>query len=242
MTSARDTIPIWILTNAWREIFARIFADIETTFNVTPEWLINPATNRRLKLDMLYPELDLAVRIEGLQGKNRRQRPSLDEEIQQQIRDKARIEICRQHGIELIVIDMLADDPKPLFQDIDMRLGRAGERLSHSALAAKVREARATAATIGRRVKTFSDIKPYADLWEDRQYKLADPVTVSTPPSSAAINFTEGTAVEHTAFGPGVIVAIAPNEGDPILTVDFITAGQKSLIASLVGDKLWVKL
>jgi hypothetical protein len=44
--------------------------------------------------------------------------------------------------------------------------------------------------------------------------------------------------VEHTAFGPGVVIAINPSGNDTLLTVDFITAGQKTLAASLVGDKL----
>jgi hypothetical protein len=37
--------------NAWREILARTFDGFFEQDNVSPEWLINPATKRRLKLD-----------------------------------------------------------------------------------------------------------------------------------------------------------------------------------------------
>jgi hypothetical protein len=44
--------------------------------------------------------------------------------------------------------------------------------------------------------------------------------------------------VEHTSYGPGFVVAATPNDGDTLVTVDFITAGQKTFAASLVADKL----
>ena len=44
--------------------------------------------------------------------------------------------------------------------------------------------------------------------------------------------------VEHTHFGPGVVLSTKPQNGDTLITVDFVTAGQKTLAASLVGGKL----
>ena len=120
MTTKGSNPPIWQITNAWREILARIFTDFEVELNFSPEWLVNPVTNRRLKLDLLYPEIGVAVRFEGLQGKQRRQRPSLEEEEQQQIRGLARLEVCRAQGIELIVIDVIDDTPKSNFRNIDL--------------------------------------------------------------------------------------------------------------------------
>jgi hypothetical protein len=35
-----------------------------------------------------------------------------------------------------------------------------------------------------------------------------------------------------------VVIAIAARDEDTFVTVDFLTAGQKTLAASLVGDKL----
>jgi hypothetical protein len=237
MAFRNSNLPVWRYTNAWREIFARIFEDVETTLNLSPEWLVNPATNRRLKLDMLYPKIGVAVRFEGLQGKNRRQRPSLEEEIQQRTRDNARVEMCRNHGIELIVVDTTSEDPKPLFQAIELGLSRAGEQAHTLKLQQVLRRARTTASTIARRVKTNNDLATYADLWDDRQYRLAEPTPVAAAPPQTA-KFKAGMEVEHSTFGPGVVIAIAARDEDTFVTVDFLTAGQKTLAASLVGDKL----
>ena len=70
MTRKASKLPVWLITNAWREILTRIFDGLEVKLNFSPEWLVNPATNRRLKLDMLCPQVGLAVRLEGLQGNN----------------------------------------------------------------------------------------------------------------------------------------------------------------------------
>lgn len=231
-------LPMWLQTNAWREIFARIFQDVETKFNISPEWLVNPATNRRLKLDMLYPTLGVAVRFEGLQGKHQRRRPTLEEEVQQHTRDNARVVQCEAHGIALIVVDTHQPEPKTTFQEIDVQLSRAGQHLETTGHREAIRQARATAASISRRIKTLADLKLYADLWEDRQYKDIPPPEPATNPSSSVSHFTTGMSVEHTAFGPGVVLVVTPSEDDTLVTVDFVTAGQKTLAASLVGDKL----
>ena len=64
----------YLSVNAWREIFARVFDDPDLQSNVSPDWLINPATRRRLKLDYLCQSVGVAVRFAGLTGKGRRRR------------------------------------------------------------------------------------------------------------------------------------------------------------------------
>jgi len=61
-----------IPVNALKEILARIFDGFEVEYNVSPNWLINPETHRKLKLDLLYPEIGLAVRFQGLRAKQQR--------------------------------------------------------------------------------------------------------------------------------------------------------------------------
>lgn len=236
MSTQPNNLSTWLIQNGWREILARIFAGLETKLNVTPEWLINPATKRRLKLDLLYPEIGLAVRFEGAEVKQRR-RVSLEEEEQQQVRDYARVDVCRAHGIDLILIDLTADNPQAVFQEIDLALSRAKRRLQEPGLVQKINSARTSAANLARQAANYGNFKLYADLWQDRQYQ---PATSGTTPavSPPAVSFTPGMEVEHSAFGPGVIVAITPSGNDTLLTVDFITAGLKTLAASLVGDKL----
>jgi hypothetical protein len=236
MAIRNDSLPTWQITNGWREIFARIFADFEIKLNVSPDWLVNPATNRRLKLDLLYPEIGVAVRFEGVEVKQRR-RPSLEEEAQQRMRDDARVAVCRAHGIDLIVVDMSVETPKPIFQEIDMMLSRAGQRVKSADLLTKISQARATAAALARQALDYRNFKLYADLWEDRQYQVVTPAP-ATVPIKHAVAFAVGMEVEHTNYGPGFVVATAPSDGDTLVTVDFITAGQKTFAASLVADKL----
>lgn len=232
-----DTIPVWVITNGWREIFVRVFEHEETKLNVSPEWLVNPATHRRLKLDLLYPELGIAVRFEGLEGKQRRRRPSLEEEEQLQVRQDARVAICEAHGIYLIVVDLAADEPQAIFQQIDLALSQAGRRAIDQAQTDRIKRLRSTAAMLGRKISNLNDLKLYADLWQDRQYQPSKPAS-ATSPSGPTVTFTAGMSVEHSIFGPGVVVKTTPSNGDTLITVDFITAGQKTLAASLVADKL----
>ena len=240
MTRRTSSLSNWVITNAWREILTRVFDGLEVNLNVSPEWLVNPATNRRLKLDMLYPQIGLAVRLEGLQGKQRRQRPTLAEEEQKQIRDEARLKVCRAHGIELIIVDVNDDNPKHTFRDIDLSLSRVTERVMDDELVPKISQARTTAASLGHRISNLNDLKLYAELWEDRQYQLSESGQQPLPTKSIPF-FAVGMEVEHTAFGLGVISDVTPSGDDLLLTVDFVTAGQKTLLASLVAEKLLPK-
>ncbi|MCL4304125.1 MAG: hypothetical protein KJ077_51045 [Anaerolineae bacterium] len=239
MAIQSDNLPTWQITNGWREIFARIFAEFETKLNVSPEWLVNPATNRRLKLDLLYPQIGVAVRFEGAEVKQRRRRLSLEEEAQQRVRDDARVEVCQAHGIDLILVDLSLETPKPIFQDIDQKLSRASQRIKAAELRSKISQARATATALARQAQSYSNFKLYTDLWEDRQYQVVAPVlTSAAPQAKQPVSFRVGMEVEHTSYGPGFVVAATPSDGDTLVTVDFITAGQKTFAASLVADKL----
>lgn len=235
--SRQSNLPTWQIINAWREVFARVFDGIETQFNVSPEWLVNPATNRRLKLDMLYPAIGVAVRLEGLQGKQRKSRPSLEEEAQQRLRDDARVRVSREQGIQLIVADAVGGKPRSVFQQIDAALSRAEQTAQTGEALQQIKTARIEAAKLARKINEAYDLKLYADLWQDRQYRLSEPVQ-SAPPAAPTHAYTEGMEVEHTIFGPGVITSTTPGNDDVLITVDFVTAGQKTLAASLVGDKL----
>jgi hypothetical protein len=238
MRSKNDNLPVWLRANAWREIFARIFEKMEVKNSVFPEWLINPATNRRLKLDLLYPEIGVAMRLEGLSGKQRRQRPSLEEEEQQRVRLQARADVCRTHGIELIMVNA-GDPPRTVFRAIDEALSRAGQRTKDAEVLQKISQARAATTNLSRRIRQDRDLNLYADLWQDRLYQIPESAPPETPaPTGQAIVFIEGMEVEHTAFGPGVVLTVTPSGEDTLVLVDFVTAGQKTLAASLVGDKL----
>lgn len=232
---------VWRAANGWREIFARIFDGVTTQFNVSPNWLVNPASNRRLKLDMLYPELQVAVRFDGVRGsKQRRHRLSLEEEVQVRFREDARVTVCREHGVHLVVVDMAEDNFGKIFQQIDMALSRAAQQAPGAELRQQIKQARRSTSLLAMKIRSLSDLNLYADLWTDRQYRLAEPQ--AAPPPAVAVDFSAGVEVEHTVFGSGVVLQTTPgSDGDTLITVDFVTAGQKTLAASLVGGKLFPK-
>src|SRR5512137_1808130 len=92
------------LINGWREVLARIFDGFETEYGVAPEWLVNPDTNRRLKLDCLFPDVGVAVRFVGLEGNTKRRKS--DQEVEDEAeRERTRADVCRAHGVVLITID-----------------------------------------------------------------------------------------------------------------------------------------
>ena len=119
-----------------------------------------------------------------------------------------------------------------------MQLSRASRRVKLPELLSKLSQARNIATSLARRIQTYKDFKLYADLWQDRQYQPAPSPQPTHPAKQGLTTFTPGMEVEHTSFGPGVVIAANPSGDDTLVTVDFITAGQKTLAASLVGDKL----
>ncbi len=57
------------LVNGWREVLAAILDGFDAEFNVSPEWLISTFdTNRRLKLDYLYREVNSGCPVRGAGG------------------------------------------------------------------------------------------------------------------------------------------------------------------------------
>jgi len=235
----------WININAWREVLTRVLGGFAVQQDVSPDWLVNPETNRRLKLDLLYPEIGVAVRFSGLQGRGRRQRPSLEEERQQEGRDTARTDLCEAHGISLASIDVIAGEPKAILRELREVLSRASRRLAKSrrpqaekgTLVERVSHARSRLEEIARRLRRVEDLKLYADLWEDRQYvDIPQPDPVSA--NGRSPSYAPGMAVRHAAFGDGVVQVVQADENDRLITVRFADGSQKTFAASLVSDKL----
>jgi len=235
----------WININAWREVLARVFEGFAARYDVTPDWLVNPETNRHLKLDLLYPEIGVAVRFNGLQGTGRRRRPSLEEEQQQQDRDVARAALCEAHGISLVVVDVVTGEPKAILRELSMALSDASRRLAKSAcplaekgaLVERVSQARSRLDAVARRLHRPEDLNSYAELWQDRQYAN------SVQPEPAPANgrppvYAPGMAVRHTTFGDGVVQAVRAEGDNHFVTVRFADGTQKTFAANLVSDRL----
>ncbi len=164
--------PTWMIANAWREIILRAFDAFKRMENYSPEWLINPETNRHLKLDYFFPEIKLAVRLEGLKAKDRKSRLSLEEEEQERIRGEARTKQCEKNGIALITIDVLADEPKAVFKNFEVKLSWATRMALQAAspdeekmnLEGRLRNCRSIMNGISWKVRRQEDLSIYAEV------------------------------------------------------------------------------
>ncbi len=235
---------------AWREILARTMQSFAVETDVSPAWLVNPATNRRLKLDLLYPEAGLAVRFIGLTAKGQPKQSDweLMEEAQ---RDQTREELCRQHGFELFLLDPDYPDPAEQFQRLRTILSRLSRNLAQGdrpnwdkqTFMPRLAEARDRLAEIARRVKRPEDLAVFAELWRDRETASivatrppAAPVARTRP--AGPLRLADGARVQHERFGPGVVQSIDPDGGDPKVAILFDSGEQRTFLASLVRDKL----
>jgi hypothetical protein len=232
------------LVNGWREVLERIFAGFVIEYSVTPPWLVNPDTGRRLKLDYFLPEVGVAVRFVGLEGTTRK-RPKSDEELAAEAeREQARAEVCRRNGVVLVSIDP-DGEPRQALRSLEMGLARAAAQLAQSQVpqAEKQRlmpllsQARQRAGEFVPRLSNPARLNLYAEMWWDRQATLAAPPAADKPAAPPRA-YRAGMAVEHIHFGPGTVIAVEPDGGDVRVTVDFVAAGVRSFYASLVGDKL----
>jgi hypothetical protein len=233
--------------NGWREVLARVFAGFDAEFGLTPEWLVNPETNRRLKLDYFFREIAVAVRFIGLEGAGRRRRKSDDELASDAQREQNRAAVCRQHGVVLISIDP-DGEPRSGLRDLEMGLARASAQLAQSsvsheaklALMPRLSQARRRAGEFTPRLGSPEDLNRYAEMWWDRQADLATQAPARTSPIRPRV-YRVGMAVVHERFGPGQITGVQPEDGDVKVTVDFVEAGVRSFYASLLdGTKLRV--
>lgn len=238
----------------WNEILARIFDGFQVQHDVSPEWLVNPGTRRRLKLDLLYPEIGVAVRFVGLQVKGAG-RKSEWEELEDATRDETRKELCRLHGIELFLL--APDEPFPgeLFKDLGMVLTDASRHLAQSgrsqgktALMHRLAQARQRADELRRRINRPDDLAPFAEAWRDRETRMIAAAQQPAPKPKSAIKAVDaarrlqiGQQVFHERFGPGAITQVETREDDVYLTISFVTEGQRRFAASLVGEKLQVR-
>jgi len=231
--------------NAWREVLARVFDGFAERRDVSPEWLINPETNRRLKLDVVYPEIGVAIRFTGIQAGGRPRRPSLEEERQQEVRDQARTRLCQEHGIALVQIDVLSTDPGPTVQNLRMALSDASRRLAQgrrpqaekAALIERISQARSRLEEIGRRLRNANDLRVFNDLWQDRQYAAA-PAAAAPRDQAATPSYTPGMAVQHVTFGRGYVTRVQPDAMGPLISVLFEDGVERTFAAHLLGDRM----
>jgi len=239
---------MYVEMNAWREILARIFEGFTEQDNVSPAWLINPATKRRLKLDKYYPEVGVAIRFIGLTAKGQG-RQSDWEVLETEQREQTRVELCRQYDVQLVLVDP-ADDPLKQLDNLSQLLVRASRVLAQGDRSVKEKQqwmpALSTARDRAAKVRTLLNksteqmMGNLAESWRDREAgrvaQLASEPTQAKPTKKRRnlFNFVSGQRVCHDHFGEGVITKV---ENDSI-SILFDASQERTFVTELVQEKL----
>lgn len=244
--------------SAWREILTRVFADIPAQENASPAWLINPATRRRLKLDIYYPDAAIAIRFVGLTAKGQPRQSDWDV-LEEEQRDQTRVEMCRQNGVELFLIEPLEETVKQL-DELIRGLTRSGRKVvqgkrsdaDKAAWHTRLTSARDRAEELRRRIERNPEqmLETLAASYRDHEVNAVpvDPEPLPMPAQSPAqrkllSKLTVGMRVEHTKFGVGVITELNGNgdlatNPDATITILFDADQPRTFLVPLVADKL----
>jgi hypothetical protein len=232
-------------SNAWREVLERIFAGFQAQDNATPEWLVNPKTGRRLKLDRYYPDAGIAFRFVGSTGK--RKAPVSEQELAEEAhREAVREALCQEVGVHLITIDLYESEPGKVLEEIRTALSRTARQLAQgdrpqrvkADLSLRLARARQACDRLAPRVRSHEDMATFAQLWEDRQYVQAAKPAASEPPTRVENPFAVGMRVEHERFGAGRVVALREEPSGGVVKVQFDDGNERTFLLHLVVDKM----
>jgi hypothetical protein len=234
---------------AWQEILAQVLEGFEVESDVTADWLVNPATGRRLKLDRLYPEIGLAMRFVGAQPQGRRRRASDWEVLEEEQRDETRVALCQQEGVTLLLIDPNDHELARVAGRLCTALAGASRRLAQSHRPKRVKgrlmpqlaAARQRCTAIRGRLRRPQDLALFAELWRDRETRDVIKAQASArvdKPRGKPRRYRRDQRVRHRVYGDGTVVALEQRDGDMQVTVRFADDSERTFLASLVGDKL----
>jgi len=241
----------YTLMSAWRELLARTFDGFAEQDNLSPQWLVNPSTNRRLKLDKVYPDVAIAVRFVGLTAKGQGRQSDL-EVLETVERERARADLCRAHGIHLATVDLDEEMVKQVDGLLSV-LARASRSLAQSDRAAEEKAvwmpALATARTRAEQLRSRIARDPeqmvenLAAGWRDREATLALQLSVPTPSPAGdgvALVLAPGQRVRHIRFGEGVVTRIDGSGATAMIAILFDAAQERTFRADLLADKVEV--
>lgn len=197
--------------NAWLEIIERILGQFHSMENATPDWLVDPATGRRFKVDRLYPELAIAIRFKGSLAVAALDEMELMEEA---ARDETRAHLCRQAGIALVMIDASVDASGQALVEIRKALSAAARRIAQRRVAKeakldllpRIASAKMACQRISEAISSPEDLLSFAKAWEDRQFGKKGG---EAPPS-----YQPGMAVRHSGHGKGLVLRVVPGGGE----------------------------
>jgi peptide/nickel transport system permease protein len=105
----------------WERILNQVFVGFLALKDVRPDWLLEPGTGRRFGLDVLFPELGIALWFV----------PPADSRPSNPGGGTALANLCRQAGIALIVIDASGGPDNRTLSDIRTALSATARRVAH---------------------------------------------------------------------------------------------------------------
>jgi peptide/nickel transport system permease protein len=108
-------------TDTWPEIIDRIFEGFLTVEDATPDWLEVPGMALQLGVDILYPELGIAIYFK-LPGNAHQQRNSALEGV--------RADLCRKANIALIVVGGESEARRRTLAEIHAALSASARRVA----------------------------------------------------------------------------------------------------------------
>lgn len=245
---------IHISMNAWNEILARSLDGFDAQTNVSPEWLVNPATKRKLKLDRYYPDAGVAIRFAGLTAKGQKRQDDW-QVLEDQQRDQTRVELCKMHDVHLAVLDPI-DDPVKQVDKIISSLRRAKKSAAGKRrVLARLEKAMSSTNDLRSRIARNPDqmMATLAEGWRDREIRMLN--ELHTPAATNGngskrrgrktnvAKLQAGTQIKHERFGQGEVVEISGEGDDATISIQFGPDEEgnpvnKTFLVSLVADKL----
>ncbi|MEZ4658357.1 MAG: hypothetical protein R2911_12355 [Caldilineaceae bacterium] len=252
---------IYLAISAWREVLAQTLGDSPAQDNVSPPWLVNPATQRRLKLDRYYPDVGLAIRFVGLTAKGQK-RQSDWEALETEQRDQTRAELCRMNGVQLAIIDPVEEPLKQMDQFMQvLSLAKKAPSPQPSAKNSAPVSRNAAQATLQNALQKASALRSrmaknpeqfmatLAECWRDRETGMINDLaqnrvraaSQTTPGGKKKIikNLGVGQTIEHERFGVGQIVEMDGKGAEERISILFQGNEQpRTFLLELVRAKL----
>lgn len=234
---------------AWEEALARVLAGFHVQNDVSPAWLVNPETKRRLKLNKFYPEIDFAVRFVGLQTRRRRRR-SDDEVLAENERERIRQALCRQHDVTLLSLQLYDPDRARTVDRLSLSLAEVSRRVRRRswpqaekvALLSRLADARDRASALRQQMSSEKGMEALVAAWSDRQLnaiRAAQQAPAANRAEVKRVPYKLGMKVVHQHFGRGVVTGLNSTDYGREVVVHFAPEiGERVFLLSFVGDKL----
>ncbi len=233
-----------IAMRAWDEMLEEALGRFKVEKDSRPAWLVNPATRRRLKLDRYYPEIGFAIRFVGLTAKGHKVGEWEEKEIEE--REAIRRELCKQNGVDLVLIQPVSEHPDREISRLCQALNQVTRKLSTrkrppkktlEMLAEAKRACRSMAAKAKRPEFLFALAERRRDREANAVASLAKPRQTKKARRLNKSDLKPGIRVAHDVFGKGIVDSLEPDGDDVKITIDF---GEESrtFLLSLAAPKL----